>query len=197
MGNCQSYHRQLYWILGSVNPSLVSRISALNAYCDFDLIPLKSRRELWGRVSWPRLFANVAPKPGICDIHKTGRRETMCKIIHTWAQLLNIWSINLSILDQRAVRNAGLLPVTGIATLPGPLNLPSTWWRLFTLLLVESCDSCSTSRARFNPLWRVSLAFSKTDSTIDSRFPKLWNTCRAVPTYVQENGLKYCHDNIL
>lgn len=85
--------------------------------------------------------------------------------------------------DQRAVRNAGLLPVTGIATRPGPLNLPSIELRLFELLVVDMFDNCSTSRARFNALCRVSRAFSNTDSTVGCSKPKLWKTCKAVPTY--------------
>lgn len=101
----------------------------------------------------------------------------------TWAQQLNIWSMSFSILDHRADRKAGLLPVTGMDTLPGPLNFISPPWRLVELLLVGNCESCSTLSAFLRLLRKLFLALSNTDSTMTSNIPRLWNTWRAVPTY--------------
>ena len=98
---------------------------------------------------------------------------------HTCAQPLNIWSISFSILVHKAALKAGLLPVIGMETLPGPLNL--AFW------LTEVGGSCddklSTSSAFFKLLRRFSLALSKTDSTVDCSIPKWWNTCKATPTW--------------
>lgn len=100
----------------------------------------------------------------------------------TCEQQLKIWSMSFSMLDHKADRKAGLLPVTGIDTRPGPLNLVSFPWRLLELLLVDNCDSCSMLSAFRRLVRKLFLAFSNTDSTVDSKIPRLWNTCRAVPT---------------